>query len=203
MNALVAKIVWYENAAPDPTRGALLVADTGFERLSSAVKRLLPFGMTIATINRRSADDVTIHGQIVSAINEGPRVTNFVGHGSNGVWTGGSVLSSFDAPALTNTNRLSVFTMMTCFNGYFQDAYNDSLSEALLKAPGGAVAVWASTTLTEPAGQIAIDQEFYRLLFGAQPATLGDAARAAKAVTTDRDVRRTWTLFGDPAMLLR
>jgi len=202
-NALVAKIVDYENAAPDPSRGALLVADAGFERQSNAVKRLLPFWMTVATINRGSADDATIHDQIVSAINQGPRVTNFVGHGSNGVWTGGSVLSSFDAPALTNTNRLSVFTMMTCFNGYFQDAYNDSLSEALLKAPGGAVAVWASTTLTEPAGQNAIDQEFYRLLFGTQPATLGDAARVAKAVTTDRDVRRTWTLFGDPAMRLR
>jgi hypothetical protein len=203
MNALVAKIVGYENAAPDPSRGALLVADTGFERQSSAVKRFLPFGMTVATINRRSADDATIHDQIVSAINQGPRVTNFVGHGSNGVWTGGSVLSSFDAPALTNTNRLSVFTMMTCFNGYFQDAYNDSLSEALLKAPGGAVAVWASTTLTEPTGQNAIDQEFYRLLFGAQPATLGDAAHFAKLATTDRDVRRSWTLFGDPAMRLR
>ena len=203
MNALVAKIVGYENAAPDPSRGALLVADTGFERQSSAVKSLLPFGMTVATINRRSADDATIHDQIVSAINQGPRVTNFVGHGSNGVWTGGSVLSSFDAPALTNTNRLSVFTMMTCFNGYFQDAYNDSLSEALLKAPGGAVAVWASTTLTEPTGQNPIDQEFYRLLFGAQPPTLGDAAHLAKLATTDRDVRRSWTLFGDPAMRLR
>ena len=203
MNALVAKIVGYENAVPDPSRGALLVADTGFERQSSAVKSLLPFGMTVATINRRSADDATIHDQIVSAINQGPRVTNFVGHGSNGVWTGGSVLSSFDAPALTNTNRLSVFTMMTCFNGYFQDAYNDSLSEALLKAPGGAVAVWASTTLTEPTGQNPIDQEFYRLLFGAQPPTLGDAAHLAKLATTDRDVRRSWTLFGDPAMRLR
>ena len=203
MNALVAKIVDYEKAAPDPTRGALLVADTGFEGPSSALKSLLPRRMMVATINRRSADDATIHDQVVSAINQGPSVTNFVGHGSNGVWTGGSVLSSFDAPALTNTNRLSVFTMMTCFNGYFQDAYNDSLAEALLKSPGGAVAVWASTTLTEPAGQNVIDQGFYRLLFGAQPATLGDAARLAKAVTTDRDVRRTWTLFGDPAMMLR
>jgi len=93
--------------------------------------------------------------------------------------------------------------MMTCFNGYFQDPYNDSLSEALLKARGGAVCVWASTTLTEPAGQNVIGAEFYRLLFGVQPITLGDAARAAKSVTNDRDVRRTWTLFGDPAMRLR
>jgi hypothetical protein len=203
MNALVAKVLAYENTAPEPSSSALLVADTGFEGQSSVLKGLLPRRMTVATINRGSADDATIHDQIVSAINQGPRITNFVGHGSNGVWTGGPVLSNLDAPDLTNTDRLSVFTMMTCFNGYFQDAYNDSLAEALLKASGGAVAVWASTTLTEPAEQNAIDQEFYRLLFGAQPATLGDAARGAKAVTTDRDVRRTWTLFGDPAMRLR
>jgi len=159
--------------------------------------------MTVATINRSSADDATIHNQIIASINQGPRVINYIGHGSNGVWTGASLLSSNDAPNLTNTNRLSVFTMMTCYNGFFQDAANDSLSEALLKAPGGAVAVWASTTLTQPEGQNAIDQEFYRMLFGVQPATLGDAARGAKLVTSDADVRRTWTLFGDPAMRLR
>jgi hypothetical protein len=72
-----------------------------------------------------------------------------------------------------------------------------------MKSPGGAVAVWASTTLTEPEGQNVIDQEFYRLLFAAPAATLGDAARAAKLVTSDADVRRSWTLFGDPAMRLR
>ncbi len=202
-NALVAKIVGYENAAPDPSRGALLVADNSFEGPSNAVQSLLPPGMTVTTVNRGSADDATIHNQIIAAINQGPLVANYIGHGSNGVWTGASLLSSGDAATLGNTNRLSVFTMMTCFNGFFQDAYNDSLSEALLKSPGGAVAVWASTTLTEPGGQNAIDQEFYRLLFGAQPATLGDAARAAKTATNDADVRRTWTLFGDPAMRLR
>ena len=177
---MVAKIISYENTAPDPSRGALLVADTSFEAPSSAVQSLLPAGMTVATVNRGSADDATMRNQIIAGLNQGPRVANYIGHGSNGVWTGASLLSSDDAPGLTNTNRLSVFTMMTCFNGFFQDAYNDSLSEALLKAPGGAVAVWASTTLTEPGGQNAIDLEFYRMLFGAQPATLGDAARAAK-----------------------
>jgi hypothetical protein len=93
--------------------------------------------------------------------------------------------------------------MMTCLNGIFQDAVNESLSEALLKSQGGAVAVWASSGFTEPTGQITVDQEFYRLIFAAQPATLGDASRAAKATTGDADVRRTWTLFGDPAMKIR
>jgi hypothetical protein len=203
MNALVAKMVSYEAATPDPSRGVLLVSDTGFETSSSAVQGLLPSGLAVTTINRSSADDATIRNQILAGLNQGPRVINYIGHGSNGVWTGASLLTNDDAPALTNTNRLSVFTMMTCYNGFFQNAFNDSLGEALLKSPGGAVAVWASTTLTDPAGQNAIDQEFYRQLFGGQQLTVGEAARNAKFVTTDGSVRRTWTLFGDPAMRLR
>ena len=165
-NALVAKILAYESAAPDPNRGALLVADTSFEAPSTTVSNQMPAGLPKQFINRSSADDATIHNQIIASLNQGPLVANYMGHGSNGVWTGASLLSNDDAPFLTNTNRLSVFTMMTCYNGYFQDAYNESLSEALLKAPGGAVAVWASTTLTDPSGQNVIDKEFYRLLFG-------------------------------------
>jgi len=203
LDTMVNKIVSYENTAPDPSRGALLVADTSFEAPSSAVGSLLPAGMPVQTVNRGSLDDATAHTQIIAGLNQGPRVANYFGHGSNGVWTGAALLSSDDAPGLTNSNRLSVFTMMTCFNGFFQDAWNDSLSEALLKTPGGAVAVWASTSLTDPSGQKVIALEFYRQLFGAQPATLGDASRAAKLTTTDADVRRTWILFGDPAMRLR
>jgi hypothetical protein len=48
-----------------------------------------------------------------------------------------------------------------------------------------------------------MNAEFYRLLFGGQPLRLGDAARNAKAATTDLDVRRTWILLGDPAMRVR
>jgi len=33
--------------------------------------------------------------------------------------------------------------------------------------------------------------------------TLGDATRAAKAATTDMDVRSTWILFGDPSAKLK
>jgi hypothetical protein len=203
VNLLVNKIISYENMASDPARGALLVADNSFESMSGSVQSLLPGGLPVQTINRSGGDDATTHNQIIAGINQGPRVANYFGHGSNGVWTSAPLLSNPDAAALTNSNHLSVFTMMTCFNGYFQDAYNDSLSEALLRAQGGAVAVWASTGMTEPAGQSQIVQEFYRQIFGAQPATLGDAVRAAKLTTSDADVKRTWMLFGDPAMKLK
>jgi hypothetical protein len=202
-DTMVNKIISYENMTPDPNRAAMLVADHTFEAASSSVQSLLPSGMPVQVINRNDSDDASIHNQIMSALNQGPQVANYFGHGSTGVWTSALLLSNDDAPLFTNTNRLTVFTMMTCYNGFFQDAVNDSLAESLLKAPGGAVAVWASTALTEPDGQTTIDQEFYRQIFAAQPATLGDASRAAKLTTSDSDVRRTWTLFGDPAMHLR
>ena len=163
----------------------------------------MPAGQPVQLINRSATDDLTAHSQVIAGLNQGPRLANYSGHGSNGIWSGAGLLSSTDAPALTNTGRLSVFTMMTCFNGYFHDAYNESLSEALLKSPGGAVAVWASTGLTEPSGQNVIGEEFYRLLFGTPQITLGDAARMSKGFTNDADVRRTWTLFGDPATRLK
>ncbi len=65
------------------------------------------------------------------------------------------------------------------------------------------MAVWASTGLTDPPGQDLIDQELYRQLFGGTQPTLGDAVLNAKHATADSDVRRTWILFGDPAMKLR
>ena len=58
--------------------------------------------------------------------------------------------------------------------------------------------MWASSGLTESGSQLPIDEALVRLLFSGTT-TLGDATRAAKAATTDMDVRRTWILFGDPS----
>ncbi len=50
---------------------------------------------------------------------------------------------------MINANHLSVFVMMTCLNGYFDDPALESLAESLLKAErGGAVAVWSSSGMT-------------------------------------------------------
>jgi hypothetical protein len=197
---MVNKIISYESMAPDPTRGATLVADNSFEAASAAAQGLLPAGMPVQAINRSSADDATIHNQIVASLNQGPRLANYFGHGSNRVWTGAPLLSTADTAGLTNQNHLTVYLMMTCFNGYFQEINGDTLTEGLLKSPGGAVAVWASSGMTDPYGQNQIDQELYRQVFGGSSPTLGDAVRAAKQTTGDADVRRTWILFGDPAM---
>jgi hypothetical protein len=201
-NLMVNKIMNYERMPSDPHRGALLVADRDFEASSAEVQSVLPSSLLKQMINRASNTDTEIHSQIITGINQGPILVNYLGHGSNGVWTGGRLLSNSDAPRLTNVESPSLFVMMTCLNGYFEDAYSDSLAEALVRNPGGAVAVWASTGMTEPAGQNLVAVEFYRQLFNGSSPLIGDAARAAKARTDDMDIRRTWILFGDPAMRL-
>ena len=92
---------------------------------------------------------------------------------------------------------------MTCLNGLFDDLFVESLAERLVKAPaGGAVAVWASSTLTAPEPQAVLNKAFFQALQGSTT-RLGDAARAAKASVSDPDVRRSWILFGDPTMRVR
>jgi Peptidase family C25 len=129
-------------------------------------------------------------------------LVNYMGHGSVEGWAGG-LLSEADAATFTNSNRLPVFLTMDCLNGYFQDVYSTSMAESLLLAPnGGAVAVWSSSGLTDAAPQAELDQQAVGNMFSAQNPALGDAIRAAKAKVNVFDVRRTYILFGDPAMKL-
>ena len=77
---------------------------------------------------------------------------------------------------------------MNCLNGLFNAIYGeDSLGEALLRAPnGGAVAVWASSSLTPPTTQALVNQELFRLIFSGTYATLGEAVAKAKRVVANR-----------------
>jgi hypothetical protein len=87
---------------------------------------------------------------------------------------------------------------MNCLNGFFQDVYvEESLAETLLRADRGAVAVWASSSLTEAEPQGVMNSELLRLVFNRSQATLGDAVIAAKRAVADVDVRRSWIFFGD------
>jgi hypothetical protein len=144
------------------------------------------------------------HDSIVSALNEGHLIVNYLGHATTEFWNAPYVFNSADAAALTNGDKLPFVVAMDCLNGYFHDVYTESLAEALMKAPdGGAIAVWTSSTLTEPIDQAIMNRELFRQLFAPASPTLGEAVIRAKAVTTDPDVRKSWVLFGDPSMRLR
>ncbi|HKR02758.1 MAG TPA: C25 family cysteine peptidase [Pyrinomonadaceae bacterium] len=204
---VVGKLTAY--APGQPAYSALLVSDRkegyDFEAASAQVQSLLPQNMTVTVVNRRDNPAEQVRSEVVGGINTGPVLVNYVGHGSSDIWTGAGILNASDATALTNGNRLPLFVIMTCLNGRFQDPFRETLAEALMRADqGGAIAVWASSGLTQPEAQAAMDQQLMKLLFtGSQSPALGDAVRGAKEATSDTDVRRTWILFGDPTMRIR
>jgi hypothetical protein len=204
--AMVAKIIGYDQAARP--EGILLVADDGsdgasFEVASDELRGLIPTSQHVEQINRGSLDPIAARGRLFDALNRGPRVVNYYGHGNVNIWRG-NLLTASDAAQLVNGGNLSFFTMMTCLNGYFQDPALDSLAESLLKAKGGAVAVWASSGMTEPGDQSLMDTEMFRRLFDqGSGLTIGDAALRAKGAVRSLDARRTWILLGDPATRLR
>jgi hypothetical protein len=208
--SIVSKILSYDSSTP--SEEALLVADTNdgydFEGATRQLRDLLPSTLRIEEIDRGRLDPATAKTRVREAIIRGQSVVNYAGHGSLNQWRG-DLLTTEDAYSLSNSQRPTLFVMMTCLNGYFDDPVSDGLAEALIKVEkGGAVAVWASSGLTLPTGQSVMNQELYRLLFapsrpGPQSMTLGEAVLRAKASVSDQDIRRTWILFGDPTMRLR
>ncbi len=210
VNRVVAKLVHYARASPSGswTREALLVADDkdvfDFTAASQDVATLLSPELAVEELSLDQNDTASLRSDLLTHLNEGKLFVNYIGHGSTEVWAGGELLTSDDARALTNRERLPMVVSMNCLNGFFHDVYPESLAEALLKAEqGGAVAVWASSGLTRPNEQSVMNQALVRSLFGKEYMTLGEAIIQAKAAVTDRDVQRTWILFGDPTLRLK
>ncbi|HEV2883995.1 MAG TPA: C25 family cysteine peptidase [Pyrinomonadaceae bacterium] len=204
---VISKIVNYSPA--NSVQNALMIADKidknnfNFEAATNELSTLLPATVAVQNIFRGDNANSVVHDQIVSGINQGPLLVNYMGHGSVEVWTGAPILSAADATSLTNGNRLPVFLIMTCLNGHYQNPVRESLAESLIRTGGGgAVAVWASSGMTVPEQQLEIGRNLYSHLFGSQPITLGEAIRNAKT-TAGIDIRRTWILLGDPSMRIR
>jgi uncharacterized repeat protein (TIGR01451 family) len=188
------------------SRSALFVTDTptdyDFAGVGLSLAKLLPSTFTTQSIDFSTTSSP--HSDVVNAMNNGSLIATYIGHASIEMWAENVFLSS-DASALTNGSKLPVVIALNCLNGYFHDVFSESLAEALLKAPnGGAVAVWASSTLTQPDQQALMGRALFQQLFRTDVnVSLGDAVTRAKIVATDPDVRRSWILFGDPTMKLR
>ena len=208
--ALVSKIVNYDSASLKTQiarRSVLLVSDANdgfnFEQASEQLRALLPSGTRVQEILRGRLENTVAKQQLIEAINAGPSIVNYTGHGSINVWR--DLFTTDDARSLNNQQRLPLFVTMTCLNGFFHDPVNESLAEGLLKSErGGAILVWASSGMTEPSQQTVMNQQAYRLLFDAGASlTIGEVTARAKSAVPDGDVRRTWLLFGDPSARLR
>lgn len=232
------KTISFELTVPNWTnRGALFAYDQSvgydFGELSQRISQQLPSNMPKTFIGRTYStavvDQQANQVELVDSMSTGKYFVNYSGHGSTGVWATTSFFglnnmqtqqptTAPTMPVMRNTGNFSIFTMLTCLNGYFIRNDTDSLAEKLLKArwyeevmPGtynmnqvGAAASWTSTGKTTPDVQEVMATRFLNQVTVGNIPRFGDLIRDAKAtVIGGRDVRLSWVLLGDPTMKLR
>ncbi len=208
---VVSKIVNYEKGLAGGGFGnqrALLVADQNigadFTTATKFAATDLPLSLQPTEILADGMDPSVVQQQIFTALNSGPLLVNYSGHGSVEQWSFADFLDDSSVATLTNGDQLSVYLLMDCLNGFFHDVYSTSLAESLLLAPnGGAVAVWASSGFTNQPPQASMNQALLQILKTNPSMSIAAAIVQAKAGVSDNDVRRTWIFFGDPAMPLQ
>ena len=205
-NAL-AKVMSFETPAmQNLDRGAIFAYDLpvgwNFEASSHVLGDQLPASVPKVYIGRGDANSATT---LINEINLGRYIVNYSGHGSTGVWAASSFFGVNSVPQLTNANHLSLFTMLTCLNGYFVSPFADSLAEKLHNAQnGGSVMSWASTGKTTPDIQMIMATRFFEQLSLGNIKRMGDLVRDAKAqIPGGSDVRYSWVLLGDPMLKVR
>ncbi len=146
---------------------------------------------------------------LLSSLNTSPGkyIANYSGHGAQSFWGSSSFMSNSTVSSLNNTSSPTIFTMLTCLNGYFigPAANDDAIADVLIKSPnGGAVVAWASTGLTTADVQMLMGRQFFNQIGIGNIKRMGDLIRDAKAqIPYGTDVRYSWVLFGDPMLKVR
>jgi uncharacterized repeat protein (TIGR01451 family) len=207
---VIGKIVAYESATTNGpwTAQALMVADRNdtenFEQDIQTVQAQLPSTIQATDVFTGTVGGTTARQDIISGINSGQLLVNYLGHGSEDQWSGDDIFDTSAVASLTNTSQLPVFLIMDCLNGFFQDVYDQPLGVTLLLAPnGGGVAVLASSGLNQSGPQTKLASLIVQNALNLARPTLGESILKAKARIGDPGVRRTYVLFGDPAMQVK
>jgi hypothetical protein len=198
MNLLVAKILGRRLATSQDT--LLFARDrdgiTSFSAASAEVQGAFSSWKTQTFV--RGADDTANHSALLDALRAGPVAVDYQGHGAEDFWNG-RVLSTSDVDVLGGSGSASLVVAATCLNAYFVDIGRETLGSALLRVPGGgAWGVWASSALTLPTDHPLLSKTLLTAALN-QGLTLGEATLQAKRAVSDRDVRATFHLLGDPS----
>ncbi len=218
----VNKVLAYESGAARPTDSGAKVLDViadsdqyGGENFTQRVQALSRSiagwnnSLQTTQILRSQLGDLQMKSKIIDAFNSGNILIHYLGHGAESLWADGAIFQNSDADALTNP-KLPIVVAMNCLNGYFYDANPayQSLADRLLFNPdGGAIAMWASTSLSNPDVQQPLQNNFYQKVATQPGIRLGDAILAAKVLTGwssgNDEVMSSWTLLGDPMIQIR
>ncbi len=148
---------------------------------------------------------------VITAINDGRFLVNYIGHGATFQWADGvGFLAVDDIEGLTNQDKYPIISAMTCDEGYYIHPYpvgnaKEALAEVITRAENkGAVASWSPTGKSVANGHEIINRGFFKAIFSRVVPTIGQATQQSLnglwATGTHLDLADTFLLFGDPAM---
>jgi hypothetical protein len=206
---LTKTINWEAALTPQSlNRGALYAYDynNGYDFSGLSLRMSQALSLAPPTFVYRGEENANTN--LINAMNSGKFIVNYAGHGTAGSWGGNPVFFNVFSVPTTADHSPSIYTMLTCLNGYFHWLYNPSMAEVLINNPNrGAVAAWASTGLTTADVQDPMAIRFYGKLNEGTIPRLGDLIRDAKMVLDSPsypvDVRLSWALLGDPMLKVR
>lgn len=146
---------------------------------------------------------------ILSAINNGRLILNFIGHANYDFWADEYLFQVSDVSSLMNAGKLPVILSMTCKDGYFIFPGWTSLAEAMVRQPvTGALASWSPSGQGLAGGHDLLDRGFFQTVVQPGLRQIGLATIGGKTnlwVNGDggyNDLMDTFNLFGDPASRL-
>jgi len=210
-DSLVRKVIGYEKGRGSMPERALFVADNNegiFENVNEMLIGALPSGYEARRVyleSYSSVDQAT--WDIISNIDAGALITNYVGHGHVTIWTGEGLFESSDVSLLHNSDLLTFVITLDCLNGYFSHPHYNSIAEEFAVATGkGAIASFAPSGSGYTWEHSLLGEEVFSSIFGKGEKGLGlitteSKIRAYGRGATDEMVRM-FTLLGDPATKL-
>ena len=203
LSAIVKKIVDYERSSDfGPWRRQMnfvagvgdfgLLADTLIESAATLfMTQTIPaeYRVSMTYGNWRSPycpDPRRFHATALERLDEGALLWVYMGHGSvqetdpmETPRQSYPILTLRDATALRGTSRRPIALFLSCYAGAV-DARGGCLATALLRAPGGPVAVIAGSRMTMPYALTLLSTNLTDELFRSPCATLGEALLHAK-----------------------
>ena len=206
---IVQKILGYESSAFEPTM-ALFTADneTQFEDQNERLIEHLPADFQAVRVYQRLLGSGAKQA-IIDALNDGMLTTNYSGHGSLTNWASTpTMFLSSDIASLSNADRLSFVTMMTCINGYYSHPDGYCMAEEFVAAVDkGGIGTFAPSGLGYLWEQNILADEFYANVYRRGLETVGEAATDAKIRAFNRGMSELgvsfYTLFCEPAVKLK
>ena len=145
-----------------------------------------------------------VNREIVSRVEKGALLVNYIGHGGDVGWADERVLEIADINAWTNFNKMGMFFTATCEFSRFDNPAHTSAGELVFLNPdGGAMAMITTTRLAFSSSNAALNLSFADTVFNAgynSIPRMGDILRYTKNQNGFAPNTRHLTLFGDPSI---